>query len=447
MGKKKSRELTQEEWLEQALVPESEWPYKVPGNWVWVRGEHIFKPMTSKKPEGEYFSYIDIESIDNLNQQVNKVKKLKVSDAPSRASRELYEGDTLFSLVRPYLMNIAFITEEFAQSIASTGFYVCRPTSILNNRYLFRLMTSNYVVNGLNSYMKGDNSPSIRSSDIQGFYYPIPPVAEQQRIVDRIESLFEKLDQAKGIIQEALDSFENRRAAILYKAFSGELTKKWREENGVGMESWETLKLRQCGNWCGGGTPSKSRKDYWENGNIPWVSPKDMKSMYIDNAIDKITQTAINESSTRLVPEGAILIVVRSGILRRILPIAITRTQVTLNQDMKALIPKGINAKYLYWLFVSKEASIRTKCAKSGTTVESISSKLLYEYEITIPPIHEQVQIAQILDDIFDNEINAQTLMDAIEDVDVMKKSILARTFRGELGTNDPIEVNEIFEM
>jgi len=68
--------------------------------------------------------------------------------------------------------------------------------------------------------------------------FPLPPLAEQQRIVDCIESLFEKLDQAKGLIQEALDSFESRKAAILHKAFTGELTKKWREENGVGMDSW-----------------------------------------------------------------------------------------------------------------------------------------------------------------------------------------------------------------
>ena len=140
-------------------------------------------------------------------------------------------------------MNIAYIDETISNSIASTGFYVCTPAENINPFYLYYLMMSPYTVEGLNRYMKGDNSPSIRKDDIENYAYPLPPLPEQQRIVDCIESLFAKLDEAKQKAQDALDSFEPRKAAILHKAFTGELTAQWRKEYGMGMESWRRTPL------------------------------------------------------------------------------------------------------------------------------------------------------------------------------------------------------------
>jgi type I restriction enzyme S subunit len=235
-GKKKESALSLEEKLERALVPESEQPYPIPGNWCWTKGAAIFLDMETRKPKGEYFHYIDIDAIDNTLQVVTEPKFLAIKDAPSRASRAVHCGDTVFSLVRPYLRNIAYIDDTLKECIASTGFYVCSPSAVLVPRYLYWLMTSSYVVDGLNQYMKGDNSPSIRKDDIEQFAYPIPPLAEQQRIVDRIERLFAQLDEAKEKAQAVVDSFETRKAAILHKAFTGELTAKWRAENGVALD-------------------------------------------------------------------------------------------------------------------------------------------------------------------------------------------------------------------
>jgi type I restriction enzyme S subunit len=103
--KGKKQELTPEERLTQALVPEEEQPYSVPENWVWVRGKFCLLPMTTKRPTGDFFHYIDIDAINNDNQTISTPKELPVSQAPSRASREVREGDTLFSMVRPYLRN------------------------------------------------------------------------------------------------------------------------------------------------------------------------------------------------------------------------------------------------------------------------------------------------------------------------------------------------------
>lgn len=173
---------------------------KLPQNWCWTKGKFIFSPMKSVRPTGEMFQYIDIDSIDNTRQAVKEIKVIKTSNAPSRASRYTQEGDVIFSMVRPYLRNIAKISIN--DCIASTGFYVCRPLDMLHSEYCYYLMISDYVVCGLNQFMKGDNSPSINKGDIDNWLFPLPPFSEQQRIVEKIEELFSVLDN----IQNALEA-------------------------------------------------------------------------------------------------------------------------------------------------------------------------------------------------------------------------------------------------
>ena len=164
-------------------------PFAIPQSWEWVRLGDILHPMTSKKPTGETFDYIDIDAIDNKQHIVKVAKTLQTKGATSRASREVKSGDVLFSMVRPYLRNIALIDEGYAHCIASTGFYVCRPSDVLYPPYLYHLMLSDYVVMGLNESMKGLNSPGITTGDLQRFPIPLPPLAEQKRIVAKIEEL------------------------------------------------------------------------------------------------------------------------------------------------------------------------------------------------------------------------------------------------------------------
>ena len=170
-------------------------PFAIPESWEWVKLGCVLKQMTTKLPTGEWFDYIDIDAIDNLHNKVIVPKHLPTARAPSRATRELKNGDVLFSVVRPYLRNIALVDTKLAHCIASTGFYVCRPSLALFPHYLFVLMLSEYVVMGLNAFMKGDNSPSIRNSQIQDYLIPLPPLAEQKRIVTKIEEL-RKVTQA-----------------------------------------------------------------------------------------------------------------------------------------------------------------------------------------------------------------------------------------------------------
>ena len=152
--------------------------------------------MKSTKPQGLFFNYIDIDSIDNAKQNIDSVKVVKTENAPSRASRYTQKGDIVFSMVRPYLKNIAIVPDN--DCIASTGFYVCSPLNVEISKYCYYVMISDYTVSGLNQFMKGDNSPSINKSDIDNWLFPLPPLSEQHRIVTKIEELFAQLDKIEA---------------------------------------------------------------------------------------------------------------------------------------------------------------------------------------------------------------------------------------------------------
>lgn len=200
-------------------------------------GDYLF-PMETKKPkkEEEYFDYIDIDSIDNKQQRVVEPKKILVKEAPSRAARGLKEDDIVFSMVRPYLRNIAYITKNLAHCIASTGFYVCRCKNGLNPHYLFYYLCNQELLDYLTEhFMKGDNSPSIRKDDLLGLKLVIPSIEEQEEIVRILDSIFEKEDKSKELL-DMLDKIDEMKKSILARAFRGELgTNKHTDESAIDL--------------------------------------------------------------------------------------------------------------------------------------------------------------------------------------------------------------------
>lgn len=441
---KKKTALTIEERLQQALVPAEEQPYEVPENWVWVYGKNIFMPMESRKPDGEDFYYIDIDAIDNKNQVVTEAKKIKTAQAPSRASRKLHTGDTVFSLVRPYLKNIAYIDVQLSDCIASTGFFVCTPNAALNDKYLYRLMVSSYVVDGLNKHMKGDNSPSIRKDDIENYHFPLPPLSEQQRIVERIEELFAKLDEAKERLQEVADSFAVRKAAILHKAFTGELTKQWRCENGVSDESWEEKTIGEICSSLKYGTSKKSSDDgevvvlrmgNLQNGEIDWSNlaytsdEEDIKKYLL-----KSGDVLFNRTNS---PE----LVGKTSIYRGEMPAIYAGYLIKLDYEKNIVVGDYLN----YYLNSSKAKEYYMQVKTDGVSQSNINAKKIGEFEIPLPTITEQHEIVRLIDDLLARERAAQQATEqALASIDLMKKSILARAFRGELGTNKASEASAL---
>ena len=164
-------------------------------------------------------------------------------------------------------------------------------------------------------------------------------------------------------------------------------------------KTWGKAPLRNLGDWTGGGTPSKSQPLFWEGGTVPWVSPKDMKTSRIHDSMDHITEAAVEGSTAKLVPAGAVLVVTRSGILAHTLPVAVTDVPVTVNQDLKALTPAGgIAADYVGYALRAHGQAILETCAKHGTTVHNINTRLLMDFEIPVAPSAEQMRITEALD-------------------------------------------------
>lgn len=166
------------------------------------------------------------------------------------------------------------------------------------------------------------------------------------------------------------------------------------------MSLYERFPLRTLARIMGGGTPSKGKAAYWK-GDIPWVSPKDMWVDEVMTSEDMITSEAVRSSATNLVPASAILCVVRSGILARKFPIAITGREVAINQDIKAIIPgKKLDARYLYYFMKASEPAILAEVT-TGATVHRVATSALTELSVPLPPVEEQRRIVAVLDEAF----------------------------------------------
>lgn len=210
-------------------------------------------------------------------------------------------------------------------------------------------------------------------------------------------------------------------------------------------KGWEEMPLGEIGVWRGGGTPSKANSAFWSSGDIPWVSPKDMKTDLIGGAEDHITAEAVACSATQLIPERSVLVVTRSGILRRTLPVGLTTREVAINQDLKALTPNSaIDPEFVTHQVRSSGNAILSTCAKSGTTVDSIDFERLKAFRFLVPPLPEQRRIAAKIDSLTGKSKRARDHLDHIPRlVEKYKQAVLAAAFRGDL-TKEWRETNAV---
>ncbi len=172
-------------------------------------------------------------------------------------------------------------------------------------------------------------------------------------------------------------------------------------EIGEIPEDWKVKRLEELGYWKGGATPSMSNTSFWINGTIYWASSGDIKTKILSKTESMITEIAVKQSGTTLLQEGVVLVVTRSGILRKYLPVAKTTVPIAINQDIKALIPNGqVSADYLLQVLSERGPDILSTCMKAGTTVESVEYTWLKKYQIPLPSLPEQRTIAAALSDV-----------------------------------------------
>ena len=430
---KKEAALTPEERLQAALVPDWERPYKLPENWCWT---YLTKAA---------------ECLDNFRKPINATER-----AGRNGNVPYYGATGQVGWIDDFLTDedLVLLGEDgapFLDLIKDKAYLITGKAWVNNHAHILRSLfgdTGNrYLLHYLNSfnyagYVNGTTRLKLTQASMDTIPIPLPPLAEQQRIVDRIESLFAKLDEAKEKAQAVVDSFETRKAAILHKAFTGELTAKWREEHGVGMESWEVRTLDSvCLSIFDGDhmPPPKAESGIpflvisnVNTGHLTFENTRFVPQEYYD-ALSDTRKPQLGDVLYTLVGSFGIPVVVNS------------KRPFCFQRHMALLRPIDVSSQFLWYILQTPEMYDKASSIATGTAQLTVPIKGLRAMTIPRPNIAEQVEIVRILDGFFAKEQSAKEAAEAVLDqIDLMEKSILAHAFRGELGTNDPSEESAV---
>lgn len=438
---KKKTALTIEERLQQALVPAEEQPYEVPENWVWVRLGAIAEIVTGGTPSKKHPEYY------GGNFPFYKPSDLDQGRLTYDASEYLSEEGKNVSRIIPKNSTAVCCIG----SIGKCGYLMCEGTTNqqinsaipkINSLCLYYYLCTENFVQDLLSMASATTIAIVNKSKMESCAFPLPPLSEQQRIVERIEELLAKLDEAKERLQEVVDSFAVRKAAILHNAFTGELTKQWRRENGVSDESWEESNF---------GKFTVSQYGYTEKAHWEKVGPKFLRITDIqDNKVDwdEVPWCPIDEAGMKqyAVQIGDIMIA-RTG--------ATTGKSYLICDDVEAVfasflirlkvVDKNLDYNYLYGYMQSEDYWRQITDFSSGIAQPGVNANKLKQIKFKCPSLPEQHEIVRLIDDLLARERAAQQVAEqALASIDLMKKSILARAFRGELGTNKASEASAL---
>ncbi len=459
-AKKSKTELSMEEKLVQALVPKEEQPYTVPDNWCWV-----------------YFGFITINH-DNKRVPLSAKDRLALDKI-----YDYYGASGIIDKVDDYIFDkeLLLIGEDGANLISrstdiaflATGkYWVNNHAHVVDTKLCSRKFLCNYINSiDLAPFVTGSAQPKLTQNKLNSIQVPLPPVAEQQRIVDRIESLFAKLDEAKEKAEAVVDGYEDRKAAILHKAFTGELTETWRLQNNPPEASLYLEQIKQSDKFI-------SRKDfkYWINDNLPhgWAESKIGNLLYFAgrigwkglkaeeyteegplllsvynlndgdevtyNRVYHITEERYEESPEIMVQMGDVLLTKDGAGIGKLGYVNNLPQRATINSSLLLIRPANAAVpKYIYYTLLGPNLQRIVKERITGSATPHLFQRDIKEFVIPVPSIEEQEKIVALLDDILSKmQISKEAAEQVIEQVDEIKKAILARAFRGELGTNDP---------
>jgi type I restriction enzyme S subunit len=237
---------------------------------------------------------------------------------------------------------------------------------------------------------------------------------EEQKAIAR------KLDKVSGLIEKRKTQLE--KLSELVKSRFIELF----GDSVINSMGWDTdTVIGVCDDIYGGGTPSKSHPEYYENGDIPWVSSKDMKTAVLYDSQIKINQLGVDNSTAKMVPVNSVIMVIRSGILKHTLPVAINAVPITVNQDLKVFIPsKRILSTFLMYQFKMLEKDILS--GVRAVTADNIEFDSLKKREIIVPPIELQNQFASFVEQTDKSKFEIQK---SLEKLETLKKALMQKYF------------------
>ncbi|MDV5060151.1 restriction endonuclease subunit S [Vibrio diabolicus] len=297
------------------------------------------------------------------------------------------------------------VTEQYEGAVPYTGLIRLRAKQDRTDKnYVRYFVQSELFKNQIENLKTGSTIQHFGPIHLQQIVYPSALASEQTQIANFLDHETAKIDTLIEKQQQLIKLLKEKRQAVISHAVTKGLNPQApMKDSGVERlgkvpEHWKVVPLKYLCRFSGGGTPSKDNLSYWTNGTTPWVSPKDMKTFWIEKTQDYVTDIAVKESSTNLVEKGALLMVVRSGILQRTIPIAINTVPVTLNQDMKALrFNNRMLATFASDYILGNVDKLLLEWSKEGATVESIEHEYLANGLFPVPPIVEQRQIVEAL--------------------------------------------------
>ena len=421
--------------IEDALVPVEEQPYEIPKNWCWTRVKYISDVVTgstpSKKNEEYYggdfpfFKPADLDAGDNVVEASEYLSK-----EGKEVSRVIPELSTavccIGSIGKSGLLRVEGTTNQQINSMIPK----------INPLYLYYYSKTNEFVTELWDKSTATTISLVNKNNMETNTIPLAPLAEQKRIVEQIENFFLKLDEAKDNSCEVVDKTRLRKSAILQAALDGSLTKKWRSDNGIKMGSWKTKKIGYIVK------PVKDKYDPTKDEmlDIPYIGLEHMEKS--GGIIGSGSSEEVKSTKT-LFNKGDILY----GKLRPYLD----KHDVVDFDGMCStdiLVYRAENestARYINYLLGTIDFMDYAVENSSGINLPRTSEKIVSAYEVEFPTVEEQDAICNILDSMLQREdAIIDVAEDFIERVELMKKSILVKAFRGELGTNNPEEESSI---
>lgn len=368
---------------------------------------------TPARINGEYWnggtnSWVSIADLSGYEKYVDETKEKITDIAVQECGMKAVPSNTVImsfklSLGKTAITQKKVYTNEAIMAFIPNGNYEILPD------YLFYLLSGIDWSKGTNRAVMGAtlNKAALREADIT-----IPPIDRQRHIaavLDNVSSLISLRRQQLAKLDELVK-------VRFVEMFGDPLSK---------LTCWPNKNITEvCRFIRGGGTPPKSHPEYFA-GNIPWVSPKDMKSLTIQDSIDHITEDAIKNSSTSLIPVKSVLMVIRSGILKHSLPVAINTVPVTMNQDMKAFTPSAeITPEYLMYYFRAIEPNILA--GVRGVTADNIDFKDFLKRSISVPPVSLQKQFTCFVEQMNCAQLKIQQSLDKL---DVLKKTLMQEYF------------------
>jgi|AntRauTorckE5430_2_1112549.scaffolds.fasta_scaffold00371_4 type I restriction enzyme S subunit len=388
-------------------IDNTPWIKKIPKGWQLKKlGMAIDQIETGGTPSSNGPSYFLDDGVPWFTpsdiQEDNESRKSKRSLSKEvfvESNHKLIEGPAVLLVsIGATLGKVSFTQGSFSTNQQINSIV---PKDDVDYKYLFYYFQSSSEIVKL--YANTSTLGIINQQATKTLPFLQPPLSTQKAIATYLDERTARIDDLITAKHTLLDLLAERRAALITRAVTRGLDEnvatrpsgvEWLGEIPVG---WEVKRLRFLTSVVGGGTPTTSNIEYWK-GDIPWVSPKDMKTGVIQKTQDFITDLGLASSPCALIAENTMIMVIRSGILRHSIPVALTGRPVTLNQDMKAFIPNRlVQSWFLYYVFHGLQKQLLPLLTKPGSTVESIEMQYLMDLEIPLPSVHLQNEIIQRL--------------------------------------------------